>query len=398
MPRLKLKKCVCILILGGCLLFFINQHNQPSYAANARLATQNILNAIGSRNTSALVLPGEITVILQPSSVQACPSFGSNIFVLFLVISSPENIERRDAIRSTLGASIRAMSSTRETDEQLKLLFFLGLPSNTSVMDEVKNEFTLNQDLVVDNFRESYLNLTVKTLRMLKWTIQNCHDARFVVKIDDDVHLNLPRFIEYLQKVPDAESRTLIADFAAGFFYVLGTDAVPKIFNASLRTPLFHLEDVFLTGFVASALLNMKIHHIPDISNFWAPIYNYYTTTCSFKKYMIVHEKLPLRLNLLDLEKKTEHPSLFQKRYKDDIWTRGEGYKIMLNFYCGKGTTMGQYEVKCSEEKLEIPSASIAAQVCLSRTFYNRDQVHEVMSTDLTFFCISVINYYSYKL
>ena len=46
-----------------------------------------------------------------------------------------------------------------------------------------------HNDLVVEDFQESYLNLTVKTTYLLKWLdSSNCSRARFIFKVDDDVN------------------------------------------------------------------------------------------------------------------------------------------------------------------------------------------------------------------
>ena len=46
-----------------------------------------------------------------------------------------------------------------------------------------------HNDLVVEDFQESYLNLTVKTTYLLKWlNSSDCSRARFILKVDDDVN------------------------------------------------------------------------------------------------------------------------------------------------------------------------------------------------------------------
>ena len=48
-----------------------------------------------------------------------------------------------------------------------------------------------HNDLVVEDFQETYLNLTVKTTFLLKWlTSSHCSRARFILKVDDDVYVN----------------------------------------------------------------------------------------------------------------------------------------------------------------------------------------------------------------
>ena len=183
--------------------------------------------------------------------------------------------------------------------------------------------------MVVDNMVDTYFNLTVKVLRMFKWVQQSCGQAEFVVKLDDDVYLNLLKFFQYLKQVPEGlEAQKLIGgqlrentqpvrssssayskwfiphdlwpsdtlpNFVAGFCYVVGSEALRDIYRTSLTySPLFHLEDVFLTGIIASHTLHMKLSGIPNIVGEWPPLYNFYTPSCTIqKKYMVVHPLPP---------------------------------------------------------------------------------------------------------
>ena len=42
-------------------------------------------------------------------------------------------------------------------------------------------------------FQDSYYNLTLKTVMGLKWVKDHCSQARFVMKTDDDIFVNLPK-------------------------------------------------------------------------------------------------------------------------------------------------------------------------------------------------------------
>ena len=55
--------------------------------------------------------------------------------------------------------------------------------------NKVMSEAEQHNDLVVEDFQESYLNLTVKTTYLLKWlNSSDCSRARFILKVDDDVN------------------------------------------------------------------------------------------------------------------------------------------------------------------------------------------------------------------
>lgn len=55
----------------------------------------------------------------------------------------------------------------------------------------------------------------------------------------------------------------LFPDFVSGTGYVMSAALVPAMFEMSLQVPLFHLEDVFLTGIVAQKLnLTPENYHL----------------------------------------------------------------------------------------------------------------------------------------
>lgn len=71
--------------------------------------------------------------------------------------------------------------------------------------------------------------------------------------------------------------------YLSGTAYVLGEEAIPKLFQKSLTTPLFHLEDVYITGIVASRLKLKRQHH---------PLFFYSTTKdlCALKGMISQHK------------------------------------------------------------------------------------------------------------
>ena len=64
-----------------------------------------------------------------------------------------------------------------------------------------------HNDLVVEDFQESYLNLTVKTTYLLKWlNSSQCSRARFIFKVDDDVYVNPTNLWATLEQTPQLRS------------------------------------------------------------------------------------------------------------------------------------------------------------------------------------------------
>ena len=64
------------------------------------------------------------------------------------------------------------------------------------VYKEIKEENYLHGDLVQGNFIDSYRNLTHKGVMGLRSVTENCEQAQFIVKIDDDMCVNTFLVIE----------------------------------------------------------------------------------------------------------------------------------------------------------------------------------------------------------
>jgi len=189
---------------------------------------------------------------------------------------------------------------------------------------QLLNEAEMYGDMIIEDLDETYLNLTLKTLRMLKWVEKNCNEVEFTVKIDDDFHLNLWRFLGVLLALSGSDAgKNLIGgevyrgqipirdpssfygksytplhlwaedvfpDFLAGFFYVIGKEARKRIYEGALANRLFHLEDVFVTGIIANRFLGMNLTDLSIISNFWTPLKNVITSSCDIQqRYIGIH-------------------------------------------------------------------------------------------------------------
>jgi len=69
-------------------------------------------------------------------------------------------------------------------------------------------------------------------------------------------------------------------NYLEGNFYVITGHTVPLILNTSLELPLYHLEDVYLTGFIGSEILKIRLENVPNIftsSAFWPRLKFWYT-------------------------------------------------------------------------------------------------------------------------
>jgi len=103
----------------------------------------------------------------------------------------PRHRLRRSLIRQTWATEARGAG--------LKVVFLLGRECFGEWSDDALSaEASEHGDLLIADFCEHYLNLTLKTLLMIEWASAHCSAASYLVKIDSDVYLHARRLRDLL--------------------------------------------------------------------------------------------------------------------------------------------------------------------------------------------------------
>lgn len=226
-----------------------------------------------TRNVAVYVQPENYTAIIANEGLCGSGNSSSNPpFLLVIICSSVENVEARNAIRQTW------MSDPRHT---IRMAFLLGQTFNSSRQNDVLAESDLHNDIIQEGFFDSYLNLTLKSVMLLKWVSTYCPQVTFVLKTDDDMFVNVPALVQHLSQPAVRDRKDLIVgslfchavpikdhhskwyspqfmfngkeypDYVSGTGYVISGALIRTLFDNAMHVPLFHLEDVFITGMVA---------------------------------------------------------------------------------------------------------------------------------------------------
>lgn len=75
----------------------------------------------------------------------------------------------------------------------------MGKVDDSGVMNAVRYEYETYQDIVQEDFVDSYKNLTYKGLMALKWISVYCPQADYILKVDDDIMVNTFTLINHLK-------------------------------------------------------------------------------------------------------------------------------------------------------------------------------------------------------
>ncbi|CAF2150886.1 unnamed protein product [Rotaria magnacalcarata] len=147
----------------------------PSIILNPYVAQDHIVN------------PHNFNYILNPNWT-VCQD---NVYVIVYVHSTPAYYQRRILIRETW--------ATRDLFPEIRLVFMLGQTTDNKIMRAIKFENDLYQDIVQEDFLDSYRNLTYKAVMALKWISIYCPQASYILKTDDDMIVNTFMLLKHLK-------------------------------------------------------------------------------------------------------------------------------------------------------------------------------------------------------
>ncbi|XP_065221662.1 beta-1,3-galactosyltransferase 5-like isoform X2 [Planococcus citri] len=243
-----------------------------------------------SRNVTNYVYPNRDT-----SFSHTDPNICSEMkpLVVVVVCSDTRNSRLRNAIRDTWAKDAREKYN-------ILVLFLVGISGNEDVNMATLVESLKYKDIIAEDVAESYNNLTIKSIFMLKWIHKKCMQARFVLKVDDDAFINLANLYNYTLQVDDNKMQDFLVGFiqtdpsphrfhfskwyiprymypldkyptyVQGVAYLMSSYVAEKIYFESLRNDVIHLEDVFITG-ICPEKLHITVRDDPLFHFYYKP-------------------------------------------------------------------------------------------------------------------------------
>lgn len=236
---------------------------------------------------------------------------GATTDLLVIIFSAVTHFNARDAIRKTWGGFA--------IERGAKLVFLLGSPSplqdyDGSIQDQVNQEDNQYSDILQGSFIDNYYNLTLKSISMLQWVNETCDAVKYVLKIDDDMFVNMQMMVDFSEtrtfsKViigklarkwrphHDSKSKwyvptsafngTIFPNFATGPAYIFTGDATKFLLETALVSTPIYLEDVYVTGIVAEKAGVRRLNHAL-MKNVRLRV-----DACTFKRFITSHQHSP---------------------------------------------------------------------------------------------------------
>lgn len=200
-------------------------------------------------------------------------------FLLVLVHSSSKNFEKRETIRKTWG----------QHNDKIKLLFVLGAVNDKELQHKLDLENKKYNDFIQGSFLDTYRNITYKHVMLFKYVVYHCLDAKYILKTDDDVFVNTPLLINFLNNdlSPHGTSKMLFCETRSGhkvkrsyrskwrvsfeeysgkeypthcpgWFLLYSPDVIFGLYREAQNAPYFWIDDVHVTG---TLFQKLKLKH-----------------------------------------------------------------------------------------------------------------------------------------
>lgn len=264
--------------------------------------------------------------------------------LLLMAIKSTElNFKNRQAIRQTWGREGWMAGQKRNSvGGYVRRVFLLGKKDTEELRDDIseslRTESIHHGDILQWGFKDTFFNLTLKDVLFWSWFSRFCNRTLFVFKGDDDVFVNTPKLVTYLQDqlrkpqahktmkdfmvgdviraaapqrtseskyfIPESFYKGLYPTYAGGGGVVYSGVLTQRLHNISKRVHLFPIDDVYV-GMCMTRLNAQPINH-PAFLTFDFPEKKQEKQRCSYHTILLVHKRSPKQIiQLWALMKKT---------------------------------------------------------------------------------------------
>ncbi|CAH0564227.1 unnamed protein product [Brassicogethes aeneus] len=194
---------------------------------------------------------------------------------IVIIASSAVNFDNRRVIRNTWARN-----------QSIPIIFALASVIDENIQRKIEAENRKYSDIIQGNFIDKYRNLTYKHLMILKYVKDYCPKTKFLLKLDDDVFVNMPQMLNFIQNdlQPTFTHNVIICDpyvnspvkrtnskwsvtyqefpsyqyptFCPGWRIIYSMDMVEYLINQAKNknVKFFWIDDVFVSGVLASHL------------------------------------------------------------------------------------------------------------------------------------------------
>ncbi len=174
---------------------------------------------------------GTETTWLPPSNNDALlrSQCENNDFFLVILIKSSATTE--SAIqRAIIREHVLTQNPETFPPQPFLAIFLLAKSQSEQVNKDILKETDKHRDILIFDYRDSYKNLTLKTMSGLEWTTRHCMKTQYVMNMDQDTFVNLPKLVNHMTTFPEFYSDVMVGQCYGPF------EAIKETYNAKSDT------------------------------------------------------------------------------------------------------------------------------------------------------------------
>ena len=177
-----------VLTFGLYIIVLLILYRLQSYRSRCKSDSPYILPL---QQTYPRTLNNHFSYIIQNNGT--C-SNNEDITIVFVICTRPDNFVAREVLRKTW------LNSLIGNKGKLRYTFLIGMKTGSEEYKrQLKTESDTYRDILQESFIDSYDNLTLKTVMGFKWASKYCPSAKYVMKVDDDVYVNIDNLLKSLE-------------------------------------------------------------------------------------------------------------------------------------------------------------------------------------------------------
>lgn len=158
--------------------------------STARLGLEELESCRPMRSDFGPVIH-DVTSFRFPINVPAC---ADALQVFIVVISAPGYFKKRHIVRQTWGRHLDISKA--------RVGFLVGKTKNRKIQSKIEEESHAYGDIIQVDIKDAYKSLPLKTVAYLSWVNKFCQKVPFILKIDDDVFINVYNLATILHSLP----------------------------------------------------------------------------------------------------------------------------------------------------------------------------------------------------
>uniref|UniRef100_A0A667ZD60 Hexosyltransferase n=1 Tax=Myripristis murdjan TaxID=586833 RepID=A0A667ZD60_9TELE len=207
--------------------------------------------------------------------------------LLLAIKTTEENYENRQAIRESWGQV--GWVAGRRQDSYVRRVFLLGRTNHKeqgAYTELLQQESQRYGDILQWDFTDSFFNLTLKDVLFWGWFSHHCDRTHFIFKGDDDIFVNIPAMIDYLQdQLQKPKAHKAMRDFMVGD--VIGAAQPIREYKSKYFVPASFYKGFYPAyagggGVVYSGLLTKRLNIISKSIHLF-PIDDVYVGMCMIR-------------------------------------------------------------------------------------------------------------------